>query len=426
MATPVITRPQKIRALQSVQWRRPWWRRIGQVLASLLITLPVSILLLEGYFRLAGVGGQEFLCPDLQMGCRHIAGKQVIWRMEGYSNDRLSSAGLRDSEHALKKEPGIYRIVLLGDSVVEALQVGLNDTFGKVLESLLNKQLHLPKSSKFKRFEVINFGCSSYSTGQEVLQYEKEASKFQPDAVVLLYNRGDSIENIVTKKDRRNVEPRPYFYLDQSGQLQQDNSILAANFNKLKPPPIIEWLRGHSTIYGVLNQADLALTINEPKYRKFKGWMNRIGEWALGGPSSKRTDSRPPLPFQRSNIGLNEESALMQIQPSPADMNYPDQNNMAVMKALIRRLASQTAARKQPLILITFPNVATNAELSEQANELKAIAQDKQFIYLDLTQSFLADRQPANRFIQYHFSKNGHRLVAQDLYRAFTDKSNAL
>ena len=59
-------------ALQTNWSRKKAVKLIGQIIVALI----VGILLLEGYFRLSGVGGQEFIEPDLQLGCRHIANKK--------------------------------------------------------------------------------------------------------------------------------------------------------------------------------------------------------------------------------------------------------------------------------------------------------------------------------------------------------------
>ena len=384
-----ITIVQKSREKSVLKGQRSrllkWANNIGQAAIALL----VCVVLLEGYFKLAGVGGQEFLQPDLQMGCRHIAGKRVIWRLEGFSHDKISSVGLRDSPHAVAKEAGIYRIALLGDSAVESLQVDLNQTFGKVLESLLNKKTA-------KHYEVINFGCSSYSTGQELRQYEQEVDKYQPDAIVLLYNRGDSVENTYKIKDRNHAEVRPYFYVDTAGQLKQDDSILLANFDKLKPNPVREYLRKNSAIFGVLSQADLSLTLNEPRYRKVKSWWQSIVNL--------------PNKFKKPKEGGEHAKAL-----------YADQNDMVVTKALLAKLADEAASKKRKFILAVFPNIVGYAPLMVQAKELKILAEHKNFAYLDLSKSFLADREPHSNFIQYHFSAKGHKVVAQELVGLVTN-----
>src|SRR4051812_33246218 len=110
--------------------RRPWLLLTAQTIGSIV----VCVFALEMTFTICGVGGQEFLQPDDRIGCRHIPGKQVTWRMEGFSNDRLSSTGLRDIEHAIVKRPGVTRIALLGDSSTEGMQVPLPETYARVLE----------------------------------------------------------------------------------------------------------------------------------------------------------------------------------------------------------------------------------------------------------------------------------------------------
>jgi hypothetical protein len=374
------------------------WRGLGRIVWQTTAALIIGILLLEAYFRLAGVGGQEFVQPDLKMGCHHIPGKRVIWRMEGYSADKLSSVGLRDSEHSIVKPEGTYRIALLGDSAVESMQVRMDQTFGKVLEKLLNAQLHKTSMGNIKQFEVINFGCSSYSTGQELLQYEQEADKYKPDAIVLLYNRSDSLENVVSAKDRKRAEGRPYFYLDQAGQLQQDNSILVANKDKLKTNALKEFLRKNSAIYGVLTQADFSLSLNEPRYCKLKNWWQAL---------------------------LNLPSKLNGKQPIVSKAYYADQSDIAVTKALLERLSQEAKEKKRVFILTVFPNIVNYKDLKEQAKELKALAGKKDFQYLDLSNSFLACKDPSSNFLQYHFSEKGHAVVAYDLFNMFCRNLNS-
>src|SRR5437588_4465952 len=41
---------------------------------------------------------------------------------------RVNSAGFRDKEHSIEKPPGVRRVALVGDSVVEALQMPFEDS----------------------------------------------------------------------------------------------------------------------------------------------------------------------------------------------------------------------------------------------------------------------------------------------------------
>lgn len=65
---------------------------------ELLLFTPLAVLILEGFFTIAGVGEQNFMKPDLELGSIHIPGKLVTWRLEGYSRESFSKAGWRDVE----------------------------------------------------------------------------------------------------------------------------------------------------------------------------------------------------------------------------------------------------------------------------------------------------------------------------------------
>jgi tetratricopeptide (TPR) repeat protein len=93
-----------------------------------------------------------------------------------------NSHGQRDVERSLEKPPGIRRILLLGDSVVEGVGIrDLDDTISRQLESLY------PDG----RTEVLNFGVSSYCTKAEVALLEEKGLAFRPDVVVLIFVRND-------------------------------------------------------------------------------------------------------------------------------------------------------------------------------------------------------------------------------------------
>lgn len=96
---------------------------------------------------------------------------------------RTNSQGLRDYEYSLEKPPGVYRILLLGDSTTFGWGVAMNDTSAKILERDLN-QLHVPG---YQRFEVINSGVGNYDTVQEVTYYKTRGRDFHPDMVILGY-----------------------------------------------------------------------------------------------------------------------------------------------------------------------------------------------------------------------------------------------
>lgn len=364
-STPVSARTER-------RAHRLWWQTAIEA-AALVI---VGIAGLELVLNTAGVGVEEILQPDAEMGVKHIPNKPVVWRMEGYSNDKFSSAGLRDVEHSLVKPANVYRIALLGDSATEGLQVPMGNTYAAALQKIYR----MPGRTT----EVLNFGCSSYSTGQEVLQFEREVTPYKPDLTILLYNRGDALENVRKPNDLK-CEPRPYFYIGTDGQLKQDNAVLRHNAKALAPNPVVDALRRHSRIYGVFSHANLTLSLNEPLYRKVRGWVT-----APFSPRKKRTESATAAA-------------------------YAEQDTWKVTAALIERLNEDCRKQGSKLVVVAFPNVVNDPEFGKQIEAVEKLGKSSGFQVFDLTPKFRWHPNPKSLFLKYHFSSEGHRFVAEKI-----------
>jgi hypothetical protein len=98
-----------------------------------------------------------------------------------------NSHGLRDREYPLEKGPGVYRIVMEGDSTTFGWGVPEEQTVAKILERELNRT-----AAPGRRFEVLNAGVGNYDTVQEVSHYLTYDRAFHPDMVVLEYFINDA------------------------------------------------------------------------------------------------------------------------------------------------------------------------------------------------------------------------------------------
>ena len=96
---------------------------------------------------------------------------------------QINSQGLRDHEYSLIKPPGVYRILILGDSTTLGWGVPITETTAKILE----RQLNAEHVRGYEHFEVINGGVGNYDTVQEVTYYKTRGRDFHPDMVVLGY-----------------------------------------------------------------------------------------------------------------------------------------------------------------------------------------------------------------------------------------------
>ena len=108
----------------------------------------------------------------------------------------INSEGLRDREFSLEKPPGVYRVMMLGDSTTFGWGVRQEDTAAKFLERKLNAALPAGYSS----VEVMNAGVGNYDTVQEVTYYETIGWKYHPDLVVLVFFINDPEPVPVEKK----------------------------------------------------------------------------------------------------------------------------------------------------------------------------------------------------------------------------------
>jgi lysophospholipase L1-like esterase len=151
---------------------RQWLPRI----LALCVSIGVGILFVEIALRALAMDEPRVWEPDPVLGWRHVPGAQCHWRQEGQAFVRINSLGFRDRERTRAKPPGTFRIAVLGDSMTEAVQVDLEQTFTYRLEEMLR--------GAGRQVEVLNFGMNGYSTTQELLLL-KEVEQYDPDLVIL-------------------------------------------------------------------------------------------------------------------------------------------------------------------------------------------------------------------------------------------------
>jgi len=348
----------------------------------------LAVFALESLFAIAGVGGQEFMQIDHKLGTKHIPNKQVIWRMEGFSADKLNSFGYRDIEHTVAKPLGVKRVAVMGDSHSEGLQVPLQDTYARRLEESLNDSAH--KTADKTNYEVLNFACSGYSTAQEYVQFSQEVVPYKPDVTVILMHWGNTTANIVDPNKRRLAQPRPYFYLDSEGALKEDDSVSDWYYKPgAESEPLaktIAFLQRHSRIYGVLCQTDLALNINERLYWRLRGAVQRGITMAQG----KNHKAEPPGPA------------------------YVEQDATEVTEALVVALSKECAKNGSKLVIMLLPDPSGKAS-EKLSKELTALGAQNSFGLLDLSDAFKTHPASKDLFLRVHLSSQGHKFVADTL-----------
>ena len=273
-------------------------------LALLLAALVVCVLLAEVGVRMLTPYSPALLVADPVVGKRFLPGfaSRIHVPECGCEVDvRFDREGLRGPDRPHAKPPGVKRVAVVGDSMVAAVATAEEKTLAGRLERLL------AASRPAAKWEVMNAGVSSSSTGSELALYRAVLERYAPDVLVLVFWVGNDLADNSFELTRA---PRLYFDLDASGRLVQ----LPFAF---EPSPIAGWLDRRSRFYVWQKAA----------FRQLRGSVHA------------------------ATRGL-EPVDLVFAEPEPE----PVAHAWAITAALLRAFREETAARGTALVLVAAPS----------------------------------------------------------------------
>lgn len=369
--------------------------RVGRALAGLIIALG----LIEGGFRV-----YYFIHPSAAMGFLWVPSEEYGWGLapgrEGPFHDdheefrthvRINSLGLHDVEHTYTKPPGVFRILILGDSYVEALQVELDQGFGRVLERQLRARTDRP-------VEVISGGVSAWGTDNEFLFFRNEGYKYDANLVLLAFNTADDLRENYEPFNRmaaKSILAKPTFVLTDAGVLE------------MQPRPPAQ------TKAGWWRQ----LYVGEILYERMGGKVE--------SPREQGIKDRPPDP---------------KLQGVPADMWVyaplpPEEVNQAweLTKPLVWALREQVIARgarfavivhngpwvhdenRWRFMLMHHPDAAKSWDRRKPERLINMFLLAADLPVLDLFDAFEAGKDREQLFFKFdpHWTPAGHRVAAE-------------
>ena len=156
-----------------------------RVLVAVLVFV-VEFAALEAGLRIYGAfeGTTTFsslFMDDPDVGSRLRPNARIRYSTAEFTADiAINAQGVRDDEPIGPKPADERRIVVLGDSLVLAVQVAFADTFCERLERKLNAR------GDGVRWRVINAGVQGYGPVQEWLLFDRVVAAFQPDLVIVV------------------------------------------------------------------------------------------------------------------------------------------------------------------------------------------------------------------------------------------------
>jgi lysophospholipase L1-like esterase len=163
-----------------------WLGKLLLTVASAVVTLVAVDLVLLAVLGPVHVL-EDFYTPDPRFGyrMRPHAVFEFANPYHGYhATVRTNALGLRGPEVRVPKTPGVYRILLAGDSMTAGLEVNQEETFAAGCERLLGAT---------RRTEVINAGVRGYNLDNVLGFLRAEGLALEPDLVVYVFTDNDLI-----------------------------------------------------------------------------------------------------------------------------------------------------------------------------------------------------------------------------------------
>jgi hypothetical protein len=368
-------------------------------LALVLTGLLLAILVVEIGFRVAGpnvplaLTMARFQEYHPVYGFFHRPGVSGWVRTEEFTSFvKFNGQGLRGPEVSIPKPPDVFRVLVLGDSVVEGAQVPEDATMAARLRD------ELAPLANGRRIETVNAGVAGFGTGQELLFLEREGLAYQPDLIVLVFTiANDPADNsiAVARRWKLAADRRPFFVADGDGPPRP--------LPFQAPPPedlagLRAFIREHSVLFTTLEL------------------------WWIGKTVARAQESVvPPLEAERE-VYLNE-------------VGDDWQQAWGITEALLDRVHATADAAGAPLLLVLAPSewqtyddlwpklVGTGSQAQRRFNaaapneRLAEIAARRDLHLLDLRPVFRGEVEGGGLPVIFrkdgHWTEHGHEVAAR-------------
>lgn len=360
--------------------------------------------------RPPGKSGEQavYTLFDPVLGWRNKPGASVVYNRREYKTTvEINALGFRDVERSVAKPPGRPRVLVIGDSFVEAYSVERDQSLTRRLEALATES-GCP-------VDVVNAGVHGYSTDQEALWYEREAGPLGADVVVIAAYYNDLLHNA---RDRYSGSPKP--------RVEVREGVLSPINTPLPQPAPPKAPSGPAPRRPIEGSALKALIVE----RLFMGaplWHARLAR--LGLVESYEPDSVPDeLRVYRSR-GRNPEieaawSNTEQILGSVGN-TIRSRGSRAVLAHIPARF--EVSDRAFELTILRYGLERSAWDPSRVRTRLEEIASRTGFSFLDFTPALRAavSLSAGEPYFPYdgHWNASGHDVAAGALFAFLREQS---
>ena len=300
-----------------------------------------------------------------------------------------------DREHEIKKPAGVYRVIVAGDSYVEALQVPLEKGFPHLLEERLNRDPEIIASGR--RVEVIKLGGSGNGALREYELLVRQGFQYAPDLVLTFFTDSNDLhDDLHYFRRQTGKEVYQHVNLKPSGvsydKIDFYKRLLIAPWSRLN-----RWIAFQATEW-------------REKRRRFKNdaanWKGTLGAYALPGSPRFSDEASDWQEAYRLTLAMHlkiaQESARHGAQCAAVLNDRPQAYRPDAYKYLFKIL----------------PGLDKELDLDLPAKKLSLFLRNNGVSVLDLNDTFIAHvgRGRTGHYVyDGHWSPDGHLWTAEAL-----------
>ena len=316
---------------------------------------------------------------------------------EGDDGTITNRFGFNDRDYPLTKEPGTFRILVVGDSFGWA--GGLNANYTALVEQMFEKR------DGSHKVDVVNTGYPGTHTGEQLLMLKKFGLQYNPDLVILGFFAGN---------DFLDADPNRKRIVVNGCSVDIDKRHEHRLFG-----------------YPIIFQSRLLLFLTQ-KYRSYaitKQARKEAEEWATANGQPVPTKNLPAQTFysnQRVMLEFfNKKTSAARFGPnvdyifqSLSEMNdLLKARNIKFMVAIYPD-STQVKLQQFDTLVTKFGLNPEDYDLNLAQDELKTFLSSKQIPYLDLLETFRAEEPKRDLYSLHdaHWNKAGNELAAQMLF----------
>ncbi len=248
-------------------------------------------------WRIFPVAEVSLYGPDTETGYALRPNISGVWITENRARIQTNNLGLRNKPLPATKPNGQVRIVLIGDSFAEALQVNLENTYQAVAEQLLR--------TPTKNIDIVNLGLAGATPAVQIVRARSRGIPLRPDVFLFMTNFSDFA---ATSEDDSNF---PAYVTQANGQAALRYGFRESRGFKLRTSIIGRagyWLIDHSKIATLVNN------------RKNQNDLGRPDASSPSLPCENRRDSA--LSLIRDSIPMNTAAHLRAFLSDLDQLSY--------------------------------------------------------------------------------------------------------